>query len=109
MTQIPANLSRIDAHWVLERQLSKKKPAQGGLYSLSLGRSVLPESIKPVGSQFRVSGRMLNVPMTQVGLNGPRIDSTISQVIAAGMSQLMRMDVDQSGLVTGSGNYLADR
>ena len=52
---------------------------------------------------------MLNIPMTQVGLNGSSVDTLIGQKIAAGMSQLMRMNVDQSGLITGSGDYLADR
>ena len=54
--------------------------------------SVSPEITKPLGSQFRVAHRVLNMAMPEILLDGAGIDAFVREVKATGMAQHMGMD-----------------
>ena len=47
--------------------------------------SVAPEAFEPIRRQRGVARRVLDVAVSQVGLQGPRIDAVIRQLEAAGV------------------------
>src|SRR5262249_19024194 len=54
--------------------------------------SVIPEITKPLGSQFRVAHRVLNMAMPEILLDGAGIDAFVREVKATGMAEHMWMD-----------------
>src|SRR5262249_23768286 len=54
--------------------------------------SVIPEITKPLGGQFRVAHRVLNMAMPEILLDGAGIDAFVREVKATGMAQHMGMD-----------------
>src|SRR5215471_12281001 len=54
--------------------------------------SVLPEITKPLGGQFRVAHRVLNMAMPEILLDGAGIDAFVREVKTTGMAQHMGMD-----------------
>jgi hypothetical protein len=52
---------------------------------------VLPEAFEPIGRQFRILGRMLDVLVPQVGLQAARIVAVVGELVAAGVPQHVRV------------------
>src|SRR2546430_13542404 len=78
-------------------------------YASSPRYSILPEITKPLGGQFRVTYRVLNMAMPEVLLNGARIDAFVCQVKATRMAEHMRMDRKRElGVETRTQNDMAD-
>ena len=54
--------------------------------------SVIPEITKPLGGQFCVAHRVLNMAMPEILLDGAGIDAFVREVKATSMAQHMWMD-----------------
>jgi len=57
-------------------------------------RSVSPKALEPIRCERRVSGCVLNVSMSQVGLQRASIMAVIGELVAARVAQHMRMRLD---------------
>src|SRR5262245_6779747 len=56
--------------------------------------SVLPKFLEPVRRQFGVAHRVLDIPMSEICLQGARIVPRVCQGEAAGVPQHVRMDFE---------------
>src|SRR2546428_12248789 len=71
--------------------------------------SVIPEITKPMGCQFGVAHRVLNMAVPEILLNGAGIDAFVREVKATRMAEHMRMDRKRELCVyAGSQNNMAD-
>jgi hypothetical protein len=69
-------------------------PSPFWLASRGPARSVPPKRLEPIRRQRRVAGRILEITMPQVSLQGPRIDAVIRKLVAAGVAQHMGVRFD---------------
>jgi hypothetical protein len=71
--------------------------------------SVLPEITKPLGCQFRVAYRVLNMAVPKILLNGAGIDTFVREVKATRMAEHMRMDRERKlGVEASAQNHMTD-
>jgi hypothetical protein len=72
--------------------------------------SVLPESVEPIGRQFRVPDAMLDSPVFHVVLDHPYVMSVIGDLEAAPVTEHVRMDREgNSGMLPCPRHQLAHR
>ena len=55
---------------------------------------IAPEILEPICRQFGVAGGMLNVAVSQIMLDRPRVLPVVGQLVAGGVAQHVRMDRD---------------
>ena len=69
--------------------------------------SVFPEVVEAIGGKLGAEGRVLDVPVAEVELDGPGVLAVVGQLEAGGMSQHMRVDRHaQPGCLAGAGDQL---
>ena len=72
--------------------------------------SVLPETFEPVRRQFRVPGRVLDIAMPEVMLDGSGILAIVGEFVACRMAQHMWVDGKRNaGALAGPGHDFSDR
>ena len=82
---------------------------QIGLSAIAV-RSVLPETFEPVRRQFRVPGRVLDIAMPEVMLDGSGILAIVGEFVARRMAQHVRVDGKlNAGVLAGPGHDFSDR
>jgi len=70
--------------------------------------SVAPERPKAVGRELGVTHGMHDVAVPKVGLDGPRVDTVVRQVVARRVSQHVRVSRElRPGAAAGSRNHLS--
>ena len=75
------------------RPKSRVAVTRGNMGSASSSpHSVIPEITKPLGSQFRVAYRGLNMTVPEILLNGTGVDPFVREIKATGMAEHRGMD-----------------
>jgi hypothetical protein len=77
------------------RQESEAHGSSRAIPLLAVPRQLVPpETLKAIRRQRRVPRRVLDIAVPQVGLQRPRIDAVICELIAAGVAQHVSVRLD---------------